>query len=248
MAPPFDLTPAAMLWLAIAVFGAAFIRGYSGFGFSALVVTASALVTSPLNLVPVVMLLEVAATAGQARGAWASLNGKTLLLLLAGASVAMPASIFFISALDIDIVRLVISIWILAMCACLLAGWSLKARAGTGSTLAVGVVSGIANAAAVGGLPVALFLAAQSLSAATFRGTMIFYLCAIDVVALPILALNGFVTLQTFVAAAMCVPLLAAGVWLGGRKFNLAAPENFRRMAVCLLASLAMLGLLKSLI
>jgi len=50
------------------------------------------------------------------------------------------------------------------------------------------------------------------------------------------------------IAAALCIPLLGAGVWLGGRKFVSAAPENFRRMAISLLALLAMLGLVKSLL
>jgi uncharacterized membrane protein YfcA len=245
---PFDLSGWALLWMAAAVLGAAYIRGYSGFGFSALVVSASALVTNPLNLVPVVMLLEIVATAGQARNAWANLEVRTLLLLLAGASIAMPVSIYLLSSLDVNLLRLVISAWILIMCACILSGWSLKAHVGTASTFGAGLVSGLANAAAVGGLPVALFLAARNLPAAVFRATMIFYLCAIDMVALPIFGFNGLITRDTFIAAIICVPLLGLGVWLGGRKFISAAPENFRRMAIGLLAFLAVMGLVKSLV
>ncbi len=63
---PFDLAGWSLAWMAFAVLGAAYIRGYSGFVFSALVVSASGLVTNPLDFVPVVMLLEIAATAGQA--------------------------------------------------------------------------------------------------------------------------------------------------------------------------------------
>jgi hypothetical protein len=134
------------------------------------------------------------------------------------------------------------------MCTAVLSGWSLRRQVGTAGTVGVGIVSGLANAAAIGGLPVALFLTAQNLLASVFRATLIFYLCAIDIVALPILGYAGVISSDTFVAAALCIPLLGAGVWLGGRKFVSTAPENFRRMAISLLALLAVLGLAKSLI
>jgi len=247
MSIPFDLAGWPLAWMALAVLGAAYIRGYSGFGFSALVVSASALVTNPLNFVPVVMLLEIAATAGQAPAALKDFNRPLLGWLLLGATIGMPVSIGLLSSLDTDLLRLIISVWILIMCVLLLSGWSLRTKVGTAGTVGVGIVSGLANAAAIGGLPVALFLTAQNLLARVFRATMIFYLCAIDLVALPILGYAGVISTDTFIAAALCIPLLGAGVWLGGRKFVSAAPENFRRMAISLLALLAVLGLVKSL-
>ncbi len=248
MPVPFDLAGWPLAWMALAVLGAAYIRGYSGFGFSALVVSASALVTNPLNFVPVVMLLEIAATAGQAPAVLKDVNRPLLGWLLAGATIGMPVSIGLLSSLDTDLLRLIISVWILIMCAALLSGWSLRRKAGTAGTVGVGFVSGLANAAAIGGLPVALFLTAQNLLASVFRATMIFYLCAIDLVALPILGYAGVISSDTFVAAVLCIPLLGVGVWLGGQKFVSTAPESFRRMAISLLALLAVLGLAKSLL
>jgi len=64
---------------------------------------------------------------------------------------------------------------------------------------------------------------------------------------LPMLGYAGVISADTFIAAACCLPMLGAGVWLGGRRFVSAEPANFRRMAIALLAFLATLGLLKSL-
>lgn len=244
---PFDLTGWSLAWMAFAVMGAAYIRGYSGFGFSALVVSASGLVTNPLNFVPVVMMLEIVATAGQAPAAGKDASKSLLGWLLLGATISMPVSIAFLSSLDTDLLRTIISIWILIMCAVLLSGWSLRKKAGTAGIIGVGIVSGLANAAAIGGLPVALFLTAQNLPARLFRATMIFYLCAVDLVALPMLGYAGVISTDTFIAAACSLPMLGAGVWLGGRRFVSAEPANFRRMAIGLLAFLATLGILKSL-
>ena len=42
---PYDLGPLALLWLAVACFVAGFVRGYSGFGYSALLVAPARLAT-----------------------------------------------------------------------------------------------------------------------------------------------------------------------------------------------------------
>ena len=53
---PFGLGLWGAAFMVLAFFVAAFVRGYSGFGFSALVVASSSLVTNPLNFVAVVMI------------------------------------------------------------------------------------------------------------------------------------------------------------------------------------------------
>ncbi|MBI1383865.1 MAG: TSUP family transporter [Rhizobiales bacterium] len=245
---PLGLGEAGAAFLALAVLGAGFVRGYAGFGFSALVVSASAFVTNPLLVVPVVMLLEIAATVGQAPRAWPDLDRRLTLLLLAGAVVALPLAVALLTLLSVDHLRLVISGFILAISLALLMGWTLRRAIGTGGTFGVGLVSGFANAAAVGGLPVALFMTAQAIPARRFRATMIFYLTAIDLAALPMLWLAGVFTRESVVAALLALPLMVLGVTLGGRRFLSTPPESFRRMVIALLAVLAGLGLAKSLI
>ena len=58
MSLPFDIGMMGAVWMAAAILIAAFVRGYSGFGYSAMVITASSLVTNPLNFVAVVVIAE----------------------------------------------------------------------------------------------------------------------------------------------------------------------------------------------
>jgi hypothetical protein len=55
----------------VACLVAGFVRGYSGFGFSALLIAASSLVTNPLNFVAVVVILETVMSLQAAKGGWA---------------------------------------------------------------------------------------------------------------------------------------------------------------------------------
>ncbi|MBS1304314.1 sulfite exporter TauE/SafE family protein [Loktanella sp. SALINAS62] len=244
---PFDLTPQIVIVLAVALFGAALVRGYSGFGFSAIFIAVAALVTNPVPLIPVVFLCEIAMTALQARGIRGHVDWSRALWLLAGAAVALPFAIFGMLALPVPAVRLVISVVIGAMALVLLSGWSLKTRLPLPAHAGVGLLAGTANAAGVGGLPVAACLGAQPIPAATFRATMIVFLTGIDLMTLPLMALGGNVTGDTFLAAVIAAPILAVGILLGNRRFAAAPPAAFRRFAIWLLLALSMLGLIRAL-
>lgn len=245
---PFGLSGLEAAWMALALFGAAFVRGYSGFGFAALVVTSAALVTDPMLFVPVVLLADILLTIQQARGIRAFIDWRRAAALFAGCIIGVPVGVLALAAVGVDTGRAIISAYVLAMCGLLLLGWRFRGHVGMPGHAGVGVLSGLANGAAVGGLPVAVFFAAQPIPAATFRATLIAYFTLLDLWTLPVMAHAGMITRDTFVVTALAMPILSLGIWLGGRHFLRTEPQSFRRFAILLLAVLASLGLLKSVI
>lgn len=243
----FGLGPGALLWIGLVILGAAFVRGYSGFGFAALAVTGASLVTDPMHLVPVVVIADILLTAQQARGIRAHVQWWRVGWLFAGCLLGVPLSVWALAAIGPDRARLAIALYVLAMCALLLAGWKPGRATGPASHAATGLVSGLANGAAVGGLPVAVFFAAQPVSAAAFRATLIAYFTLLDLWTLPMMAQAGMIGRDTLLATALFLPPMVLGVWLGGRRFRAAAPAGFRRFAIGLLAALAVLAIGKSL-
>lgn len=248
MIMPFDLDSGTAALLALALLGAAFVRGYSGFGFSAIFIAFAALLTNPLPLIPVVFACEIAMTAFQARGIRAHVDWRRVGWLMVGAAIALPFSVSVMLSVGEDTARIVISTVILLMALLLLSGWSLQRRIGAPGHGSVGILSGMCNSAGIGGLPVAAFLSAQPMQAATFRATMIVYLTALDLITLPLLWLGGLVTWDTATAALMAFPILGMGVWLGGRRFLAASPAAFRQSAVLLLLLLSALGLIRAMV
>jgi len=230
----------------MALLGAAFVRGYSGFGFSAIFIAFSALLVNPLPLIPVVFACEMLMTVFQARGIRGHVDWRRVAALLLGAAIALPLSVSFMLSVDSETVRLTVSLIVLVMSLILLSGWTLQRHIKAPGHTGVGFISGMCNAAGIGGLPVAAFMTAQPMAAATFRATMIVYLTGLDLITMPFLWHGGLVTMDTLYGLLLAFPLLALGVWLGGRKFSVASPENFRRFAVYLLLGLASLGLLRA--
>jgi uncharacterized protein len=245
---PFDLGAYATAWMAVAILGAAFVRGYSGFGYSALVITASSLVTSPLNFVAVVVLLEFAMSAQAWKGAAAEIDWRRVGYLVAGAVVGLPLGLWALTAMSEDAARAIIAGYVLLMCGILLAGWRLRAEVRGSANLGMGVVSGVANAPGMAGLPVVAFFAAQPMPPQVFRATLIAYFPILDLYSGPVYWYYGLVSWGTLWAALLALPLTLVGNWLGGRHFFGTPPQDFRRMAILLLAGLAVLALGKALL
>lgn len=238
---PFGLDPWQGALLLAAIFAAFFARGYSGFGASAILVTAGSLVTDPANVVALTMIFEISATIVQVPGAARDVRWSRAGLLLAGALIGTPLGVLLLTGLAPDYLRLLIAGLILAASLALMAGWQLKRSAGAVGTGAVGVGSGIANgAAAVGGLPVALFLSAENQSPRVFRATMILYLGLLDMIGSALLFRAGVLTRETLLAALIGAPVMLVGLWLGSRHFLGASPEAFRRSTLWLLMALAL--------
>ena len=245
---PFDLGLAALVWMVVATLIAGFVRGYSGFGYSALLIAASSLVTNPLNFVAVVVILETVMSLQAAKGAGPNVDWRRVGWLMGGAAIGLPLGLWILTGVSEDTARAVVSGYVLVMCAVLLAGWRLKSEVAGPVNGVAGVVSGLANAPGMGGLPIAAFFAAQPMQASVFRATLIAYFPLLDLYSAPLYWYAGLVSWDTLWASLWLLPITLVSNWLGGRHFFGTDPQDFRRFAIVLLAGLAVLGLGKALI
>jgi hypothetical protein len=234
--------------MAFVLFGAAFVRGYSGFGMPALVMTSAALVMDPLVWVPVVLMADIVLTVQQWPGIWRQIDWRRVLTMFGGALIGVPLGVWVLAGVGVDLARAVLSVFVLAMCALLWAGWSFRRPVGDAAHGAMGLVSGVANGAAVGGLPIAVFFTAQGIPAVKFRATIIGYFALLDVWSMPVLWYAGRITQDTLLAVALSLPFLMAGIVVGSKVFQRSEPKDFRRFAILLLMVLASLGLVKSIV
>ena len=63
------------------VFIAALVRGYSGFGFSALTIASLSILIAPAKIVPVILLVEIVAGIGMLPSVWKHIDWRQLRLI-----------------------------------------------------------------------------------------------------------------------------------------------------------------------
>ena len=247
---PIEWLPAAAPQLAYGVgvvLVAGIVRGFSGFGFSALTVAGMTLVVSPVQVVPAVFLLEVLASLSLMRSIWRDIDWAWLKPLLTGNALAIPLGVWMLAGVPEAPLRATVSLVILTATILLLNGFHPPWKDSPALRLGTGLVSGvITGVAAIGGMAVAVMLVATTISGAAVRATLIALFFATDVYALAWVGGHGLLD-RTLVAwvAWLAGPMLI-GIWIGSRHFLKVDETGFRRGVLSVLAGIAALGLVRS--
>jgi uncharacterized membrane protein YfcA len=231
--------------LAIAVgfiFLAAIVRGYSGFGFSLLAITALSLLFAPAQVIPAIFMLEIAASIHMLPGLWRDIHWGSVLPLIVGTAIGTPFGVYALAHVPVPPMQVALACFVLVATALLWRGFALKAMPNRPATLGIGAAAGVANGAfGIGGPPVVLFYFSSPAGAAAGRASVIAFFIATDLVGLGFLSREGLVTRAAALKAIVFLPALIAGVWLGGRSFKSADPQTFRKYVLAILAVLALL-------
>jgi uncharacterized protein len=236
------MQPALLAISCLIIFLAALVRGYAGFGFSLLTITALSIFYPPVEIVPSIFMLEVAASVNLLPGIWKDIHWKSLLPLTIGCLIATPLGVWALANVPPAPMQLAISIFVLAATYLMWKGFALKSMPGTAASTAVGAASGLANGAfGIGGPPVVLFYFASPAGNIAGRASMIAFFIATDVIGLVNQSTQGLITKQSIIQAAAFLPPLLIGVWLGARGFKNADPAVFRKYVLVILAGLAVI-------
>jgi uncharacterized protein len=243
-----------MDWLPLAfacfcIFGAAIVRGFSGFGFSLLAITALSLVYTPAEIIPSIFLLEVAASIHLLPSIWKDVHWRSLLPLTVGCLFATPFGVWALANIPARPMQLALSVFVLAATTLLWRGYALKTMPSKIASTTAGAASGLANGAfGIGGPPVVLFYFSSPAGNIAGRASLIAFFLITDVIGLVNQSVYGLLPLDTGVRALIYLPALLAGVWIGARSFKNTNPETFRKVVLLLLAVLALMIGVKALV
>jgi uncharacterized membrane protein YfcA len=236
------------------VFAAGIVRGFAGFGFSALCVAGLSLYLPPAQVVPPIFALEVLASVTLLRGAWQHVDWPWLSWLVAGNALCIPLGVALLAYVDETPMRLLIGVLLLLAAVLLRSGWKVALSPTRGMRLLTGLVSGFVNGvAAIGGIAVAVLLSSTALAPAAMRATMILMFLFTDLYALAWAALmpsqagQDLLGAHALQLALWLTPAMLAGIWYGQRAFVGVSPEQFRSRVLNLLMLIAALSVLRAL-
>ena len=247
MAALVELSTGELAFGAIVLLLAAFIRGYSGFGFSAVLVAGATFVVEPAAAVPLAITFEVFASLIQVRSVRDEVRWHDFRLLFLAAIVGNPVGILILTTVDADRVRALTLGVLLVLTIGLLSGRN-SPLSGVQPTplmvFAVGVVAGVVNGAtALSGLVLVLAMAMAAIPAAGMRATLVVYFFASNLVVIGLLAIGGELSDELFWRVLFGIPLLVVGVFAGSKAFRAASDVEFRRVTLWLLVAISLAGL-----
>ncbi len=241
------LDPWTLAFVALVVVAGGFVKGYSGFGASMLWVTSLSLVLPPREVVPMVLLFEVASSLQLLRSVWRTVDWRSVGWLFIGAILGTPLGTWALAAMPADPIRIAIALFVFVGCFLIWRGYAWKGRPTAAVTLLVGIVFGLINGStAIGGPPVILFYFATPIGAAASRASIVAFFLGTDAVAAAASAAHGLIDAALLWRTAVFLPLMLLGTWAGARHFIRTEPDSFKRFAMALLMVLAVAVLLKA--
>lgn len=231
--------PGTVAFCLAAMFVAAFIRGYSGFGSSLLWVPSLSLVLPPVAVVPVTFLLEFIVSIHLLPAIRHQVHWRSLRWIWIGAIIGVPVGLAVIVSVSADMTRAAVALTVIVAALLLWRGRLLQRELGWGGTGAVGFVAGLlTGGVGIPGPPVFLYYLSAPLDHAVGRASIIGYLLGLAPVACLFAAFNGMLDGAAVVRALLLTPVVLAGSWLGAHTFRKADPGKARRWTLLLLMAI----------
>lgn len=233
-----------LMWLILAVTIAGLVRGFSGFGSAMIIMPVASSVLSPVEAVVFLAATELLAPLPNLPSALREGAPREVSVLIAGAIVALPLGLVYLSVVDPTVFGWLISVVVLVLLVLLMAGWRYQGKLTRKLTFATGGLGGFMTGfAGIPGPPVIMLYMASSLPVSVIRANFLLYLLAIDLMLFPLLWLSGLLVWPIVLLGLLAgVPNMIGNV-LGARLFDPNAERLFRTVAYIVIAASAIVGL-----
>lgn len=234
------------IWVALAAFLAGLVRGLAGFGGALILVPILSVFLGPMVAVPVLNIVDGVTTLPLVPGAMRRCHWPEVLPLFLGAAALLPEGVHVLRVADPVTLRHIMSVAILVIVGCMVAGVRYTGSPGTRVSVVVGALSGLMSGAiGLSGPPIVLFWLGGQADARTARANLIAYFALSSVAVIVTMLWAGLFTTPVLRLSVVLCPLYALGVLLGARGFRYASERVFRGLALLVIAGVALLSLLE---
>ena len=232
--------------LILICFFAGLIRGFSGFGLSAFVMSLALTIIPPIELIPVCWWMEFVASVFMIRNGWKDSDKKISIILWLGAVFGLPIGIALTTILDFQTSKIVALFLILILALILLRNFKIQFLSTSVGTISSGVFAGVATGlASIGGMIVAIYVLASQNSARRVRASIVLYILLNSVTTFIFLILFDVMDHKAFVRGVLLAVPSSIGVVLGSILFMQKLEKYYRPFSLGLLISFSLVGLIR---
>lgn len=245
----FGLTTTQGLLLGLIFFASGLVRGYAGFGLSAVAITAGSIFIEPVKLVPVLFFLEIIASTHMIRSVYRDVDRSLLLFSLIGCAIGMPIGQELLLYLPENGTRIALYSVVVISTLFLHSGVTITFAINRKFSVIIGLIVGVGGGlATIGGLAAMIVLIAANYDVVKARATMVVMFFVLYVYGLLVGSYNGIVTIDSVKLTGLFLLPLFIGLVLGQRQFLLTTKEQFLKYLLMFLTTISAVGLVRVLV
>ena len=228
---------------------ASIIRGFTGFGFSAITISSLSFVIPPIQILPIILILEVSLSILMLPMIIKNIQWRFVLIFFSGIIFGSPTGLYILRNVSFEISHLIIAIIVIIFSLFLFKGYKNKNLDKDIFKFFTGLVSGICNGiGTIGGLPVALYLLIISMQSVSVRASLAALFFFTDTYAFTISYYTGIVNEVVFYRVLPLIFILPFGVYIGNKYFKKSKEEEFKKIVLQLLILISFIAILKVII
>ena len=242
----FQLSIIEIFYVIFIVFIASIIRGFNGFGFSAICISGFSFILPAIEIVPIILALEVVISIFMVPYIWNKIDWRFVFKILLGIIIGSPIGLYLLKYLNPQTTHLSVCLLVIFFSILLMKGFSNQKINNNYGKFFTGIISGALNGlTTLGGMPVALFLLITSIQPAVIRGSLAALFFLTDIYAFVLSFFSGIVDMTTIYRVIPLIIILPLGVFIGNNFFVKSKEETYRKVVFYFLIIISITGILK---
>ena len=244
--PYFQLSLIEIYYVIFIVFIASIIRGFNGFGFSAICISGFSFILPAIEIVPIILALEVVIRIFMVPYIWSKIDWSFVFKILLGIIIGSPIGLYLLKYLNPQTTHLSVCLLVIFFSILLMKGFSNQKINNNYGKFFTGIISGTLNGlTTLGGMPVALFLLITSIQPAVIRGSLAALFFLTDIYAFVLSFFSGIVDMTTIYRVIPLIIILPLGVFIGDKFFVKSKEETYRKVVFYFLIIISITGILR---
>lgn len=225
---------------------ASIVRGFNGFGFSAISVSGLAFILPVIEIVPIILLLEVLISIFMIPYIWNQIDWKFIIQILIGIIIGSPIGLFLLKYLSPNITNLIICIIVIVFSFLLMTGYKNTKINNSYLKILTGGISGFLNGfSTLGGLLVALFLLVTNVQYTLIRASLAALFFFTDAYAFILSFFIGIIDMTVIYRTISVIIFLPIGVYIGDKFFIKTKETTYRKIVLYFLIFISIFGIIK---
>jgi len=240
----FQLNLDEIYFIIFTVFIASIIRGFNGFGFSAICISGFSFILPAIEIIPIILALEVIISIFMVPYIWNKIDWKFVFKILLGIIIGSPIGLYLLKDLNPGTTHLSVCLLVIFFSILLMKGYSNQKINNDYGKIFTGIISGTLNGlTTLGGMPVALFLLTTGIQPVVIRGSLAALFFLTDIYAFILSAFSGIVDMTTIYRVIPLIFILPIGVFIGNKFFIKSKEETYRKIVFYVLIFISLLGI-----
>jgi len=242
----FQLGLIEIYYVVFIVFVASIIRGFNGFGFSAICISGFSFILPAIEIVPIILALEVVISIFMVPYIWNKIDWRFVFKILLGIIIGSPIGLYLLKYLNPQTTHLSVCLLVIFFSILLMKGFSNQKINNNYGKFFTGIISGALNGlTTLGGMPVALFLLITSIQPAVIRGSLAALFFLTDIYAFVLSFFSGIVDMTTIYRVIPLIIILPLGVFIGNKFFVKSKEETYKKVVFYFLIIISITGILR---